>query len=79
MDPRLATRFESLTTDVLGGPSPQRFPVRGPTLFGALTFLAQHDSSHVEQLALLRKHAGLPAMRFAEPPFAPPSDTDSPT
>jgi hypothetical protein len=34
------------------------------TLLGALAFLAQHESYHVGQLALLRKYAGLPAMRY---------------
>jgi uncharacterized damage-inducible protein DinB len=33
-------------------------------MLGALTFLVQHDSYHIGQLALLRKHAGLPAMRY---------------
>ncbi len=29
-----------------------------------LTFFVQHDSYHVGQLVLLRKHAGLPAMQY---------------
>ena len=34
------------------------------TRLGALTFLVQHDSYHIGQLALLRKPAGLPAMSY---------------
>jgi uncharacterized damage-inducible protein DinB len=33
-------------------------------VLGALTFLVQHDSYHLGQLSLLRKWAGLPAMRY---------------
>lgn len=31
-----------------------------------LTFLAQHDSYHVGQMALVRKHLGFDAMSYAE-------------
>jgi uncharacterized damage-inducible protein DinB len=41
-----------------------RFPGVDSTRLGALTFLVQHDSYHVGQLALLRKPAGLPAMSY---------------
>jgi uncharacterized damage-inducible protein DinB len=34
------------------------------TVLGVLTFLVQHDSYHIGQLALLRKYAGLPAMQY---------------
>jgi uncharacterized damage-inducible protein DinB len=30
-----------------------------------LTFFVQHDSYHIGQFALLRKHVGLPAMQYA--------------
>jgi uncharacterized damage-inducible protein DinB len=30
-----------------------------------LAFFVQHDSYHIGQLALLRKHVGLPAMQYA--------------
>ncbi|HEX7240446.1 MAG TPA: DinB family protein [Longimicrobiaceae bacterium] len=61
-------RLAALTASELDAPAPERFPAGGPTLLGALAFLAQHDSYHVGQLALLRKAAGLPAMRYAERP-----------
>ena len=41
-----------------------RFPGVDATRYGALTFLVQHDSYHLGQLALLRKPAGLPAMSY---------------
>lgn len=67
----IEARLAALSTEALDGPAPQRFPAGGPTLLGGLAFLAQHDSYHVGQLALLRKAAGLPAMRYtAPPPFA---------
>jgi uncharacterized damage-inducible protein DinB len=63
----IAARLDEITPTELDGPSPARFPTGGPTLLGALAFLAQHDSYHIGQLALLRKYAGLPAMKYARP------------
>ena len=63
----IEARLTTLTEAELDAPAPQRFPAGEPTLLGALAFLAQHDSYHVGQLALLRKAAGLPAMRYAAP------------
>ena len=63
----LAERLAMSAPDALDGPSPQHFPGAGPTLLSALAFLAQHDSYHIGQLALLRKYAGMPAMRYGEP------------
>ena len=45
--------------------SPFPLPVSDPSAIGLLTFFAQHDSYHIGQLAMLRKHAGLPAMQYA--------------
>lgn len=44
---------------------PFPLPISDPTALSLLTFFVQHDSYHVGQLALLRKHAGLPAMQYA--------------
>ena len=60
----LRDRLEQLTTADLDGPSRAPLPAAGQNMLGALTFLVQHDSYHIGQLALLRKHAGLPAMRY---------------
>lgn len=64
----LETRLASVTVPELDAPAPERFPAGGPTLLGALGFLAQHDSYHIGQLALLRKASGLPAMRYGVRP-----------
>jgi uncharacterized damage-inducible protein DinB len=44
---------------------PFPLPIPDPTALSLLTFFVQHDSYHIGQLALLRKHAGLPAMQYA--------------
>lgn len=63
----IATRLAAASPAELDGPAPHQFPVGGSTLLGALGFLAQHDSYHIGQLALLRKLAGLPGMKYAAP------------
>jgi uncharacterized damage-inducible protein DinB len=60
----LRDRVAALTAADLDGPSTVRFPLADGTLLGTLTFLVQHDSYHLGQLSLLRKYAGLPAMRY---------------
>jgi uncharacterized damage-inducible protein DinB len=59
----LAVEVERLDTAQLarGG---QRFPGSDGTVLGALAFLAQHDSYHLGQVALLRRHLGLRAMSY---------------
>jgi uncharacterized damage-inducible protein DinB len=59
----LRDRLEVLTAAQLDAAVSLRFPAE-QTVLGILTFLVQHDSYHVGQLALLRKYAGLPAMRY---------------
>jgi uncharacterized damage-inducible protein DinB len=51
----LAARFELLPAAVLDTPSGEKLPVQDGTVLGALTFLLQHESYHIGQLALLRK------------------------
>ena len=60
----LRDRLEALTATELDGPTAARFPGAEQTMIGALTFLVQHDSYHIGQLAFLRKYGGLPAMRY---------------
>lgn len=43
----------------------ERFPAADQSMLGAVTFLVQHDSYHVGQLAMLRRQVGLPAMSYA--------------
>jgi uncharacterized damage-inducible protein DinB len=63
----LDERFRALDGSSLDAPSPERFPIDDDTILGALAFLVQHDSYHVGQLAMLRRVAGLPAMRYGSP------------
>lgn len=58
------TRLDTATADELSTAVDARFPGVERTRLGALTFLVQHDSYHLGQLALLRKPAGLPAMSY---------------
>jgi uncharacterized damage-inducible protein DinB len=45
-------------------PTAQRLPGSDGTLDGAVAFLLQHDSYHLGQIAMLRRHHGLPAMSY---------------
>ena len=60
----LDTQLGTATADELSASVDARFPGVERTRLGALTFLVQHDSYHLGQLALLRKPAGLPAMGY---------------
>ena len=60
----VADRLAELTEEEVLRPSPGDYPVEDATVLGAVAFLLQHDSYHVGQLALLRKHFGLGAMRY---------------
>jgi uncharacterized damage-inducible protein DinB len=62
----LRDRLEAMTAAELDAriASPFPLPVADPTTLSLLAFLVQHDSYHIGQLALLRKHAGLPAMQY---------------
>jgi uncharacterized damage-inducible protein DinB len=59
----LAVQVERIDTPQLNRHA-QRFPGSDGTLLGALAFLAQHDSYHLGQVALLRRQLGLPAMTY---------------
>ena len=49
----------------LAAPAPWQAPgVDDKTMLGLLAFLAQHDSYHVGQMAILRKAVGLQAMSY---------------
>ncbi len=62
----LCDRLDTMTTAELDSPiaCPFPLPISDPTSLSLLTFFVQHDSYHIGQLALLRKHACLPAMRY---------------
>jgi uncharacterized damage-inducible protein DinB len=40
-------------------------PVADPSVLGALTFLLQHESYHVGQLAMLKKHLTGKPMKYS--------------
>jgi uncharacterized damage-inducible protein DinB len=62
----LRDRLDTVTAKDLDGAvtPPFPLPVSDPTMLSVLTFFVQHDSYHIGQLALLRKHAGLAAMHY---------------
>ena len=60
----LDAQLAAATAEDLSAAVDVRFPGVERTRLGALTFLVQHDSYHLGQLALLRKPAGLPAMSY---------------
>ena len=62
----LRDRLDEMTTLELDASvaCPFPLPISDPTALSLLTFFVQHDSYHIGQLALLRKHAGLPAMQY---------------
>lgn len=59
----LAVQVERIDTAQLSRQG-QRFPGSDGTVLGALAFLAQHDSYHLGQVALLRRQLGLPPMSY---------------
>ena len=60
----LRDRLPALTATELDAPPAAQ--VLGPelTMVDTLTFFVQHDSHHIGQLALLRKYAGFPEMKY---------------
>jgi uncharacterized damage-inducible protein DinB len=63
----LRDRLDTMTAAELDASiaCPFPLPISDPSALSLLTFFVQHDSYHIGQLALLRKHAGLPAMQYA--------------
>ena len=62
--PLLEAQLEALDEDALLAPATERFPVEDARVIGAISFLMQHESYHIGQMALIRKFVGLPAMRY---------------
>jgi hypothetical protein len=57
-------RFAELDAPALDAELPFDLGVNDRSILGMLAFIAQHESYHIGQLSLLRKHVGLPAMRY---------------
>ena len=49
----------------LNGPAPHDFPVTDSSVFGAITFLAQHEAYHIGQLAFVRRAVGLSPLSYS--------------
>ena len=60
----LRDRLDVMTAAELDEVTGPRFGMENPTRLNVLAFLVQHDSYHIGQLSLLRRHAGLPAMSY---------------
>jgi uncharacterized damage-inducible protein DinB len=60
----LRDKLESMTAAELDARIESPFPMENPTPLSLVAFFVQHDCYHIGQLALLRKHAGLPAMKY---------------
>ncbi len=58
--------LETAAAELLAAPSPEAFPVSDGSVLGAVAFLAQHESYHIGQLALLRKALGYPPMSYSD-------------
>lgn len=61
----LDRRLPSLSDAEVAQRSSQEFPVGDPTVVGGITFLLQHESFHIGQLALLRRILGFGPMSYA--------------
>jgi uncharacterized damage-inducible protein DinB len=61
----LHERLEHTHAADLEQKSDQRFPLSGRTVGSGIVFLLGHEMYHIGQLGLLRKHAGLPAMKWS--------------
>jgi uncharacterized damage-inducible protein DinB len=62
---RLSAHLESSTAEVLGQKASYNFPIEGgETASGSLTFLLQHESYHLGQIALVRRFLGHEAMSY---------------
>ncbi|MEJ2634316.1 MAG: DinB family protein [Calditrichia bacterium] len=61
---KLSNGFAALPAQLLISKSDTKFPSVDNTVLGGISFLLQHESYHIGQLALLRKYFGLPAMKY---------------
>lgn len=62
----LTERLDRTSEEDLRKDPGSSFPIDQDGVLGAVAFLAQHESYHIGQLALLRRMHGYPAMRYPE-------------
>ncbi len=60
----LNTALEAVTDEYLARPAPFKNPIGDQTLLGGVTFLAQHESYDIGQVALLKKYLTKEAMSY---------------
>lgn len=62
----LRDRLAAMSSDELDAqvPNAPPFPGTDKSRLALLTFLVQHESYHLGQMALIRKYVGLPAMQY---------------
>lgn len=60
----ISQRWNQVNPALLRNGSPFSLPLVENTVLGAVTFLLQHEASHIGQLAFIRKFLGLPAMKY---------------
>ena len=58
-------KFESLTEEKLDEKSSIQFPISGDTVLDSITFLIEHESYHIGQMAFLRKYLGYGPMMYS--------------
>ena len=61
----LLKTLEELTDDDMKREATRRLPGSDGTVGSVLPFLAQHDSYHIGQMAILRRQLGLGAMKYS--------------
>ena len=65
---RLSNRLEAFLSSVdpadLSRDAEFQFPIEDGSILGCVTFMLEHESFHIGQLAFLRKFYGLGAMKY---------------
>lgn len=61
----LDQRMAAIAPAELDKASGSQMPLEDSSVLGLFAFMVQHDSYHLGQLSLLRKHAGMPAMSYS--------------
>jgi uncharacterized damage-inducible protein DinB len=64
----LQSVLSGLSAASLAQPNVHRFPLEDTTRLGLMTFLAQHDSYHLGQVAFIRRQLGKPPMSYGRRP-----------
>ncbi len=62
---KLSEHLAVLEEGALNKDSPQSFPIEDSTVLGGITFLLEHESHHIGQLAYLRRYFALPALDWS--------------